>query len=123
MGELSEGSVLRSILERLGAKYHVRRWVEEGNLIMSAGVSAGIDMALYLAARLTDEATARKVQLAIDYDPHPPYGGIDYAAIPAVPRAMRGAVSLLAPAVAARTRRVSRYEQRDRMAVPRAGQM
>jgi transcriptional regulator GlxA family with amidase domain len=103
------------ILERLGATYHVRRWVEEGNLIMSAGVSAGIDMALYVVARLTDEATARKVQLAIDYDPQPPYGGIDYAAIPPVYRAMRGAVSLLAPAVAARTRRVSRHEQRDRV--------
>ena len=101
------------ILERLGATYHVRRWVEEGNLIMSAGVSAGIDMALYLVARLTDEATARKVQLAVDYDPQPPYGGIDYADIPPVHRAMRGAVSLLAPAVAARTKRVSLHEQRD----------
>jgi transcriptional regulator GlxA family with amidase domain len=111
------------ILEKLGAKYHVRRWVEEGNLIMSAGVSAGIDMALYLAARLTDEATARKVQLAIDYDPQPPYGGIDYAAIPAVPRAMRGAVSLLAPAVAARTRRVSLHEQRDSVAAQRVGRL
>jgi transcriptional regulator GlxA family with amidase domain len=98
------------ILESLGAKYHVRRWVEEGNLIMSAGVSAGIDMALHLAARLTDEATARKVQLAVDYDPQPPYGGIDYADIPTVPRAMRGAISLLAPAIAARAKRLSRTQ-------------
>jgi transcriptional regulator GlxA family with amidase domain len=111
------------ILENLGATYHVRRWVEEDNLIMSAGVSAGIDMALYFVARLTDEATARKVQLAIDYDPRPPYGGIDYADIPPVYRAMRGAVSLLAPAVVARTRRVSLHEQRDRVVAQRAGRL
>jgi transcriptional regulator GlxA family with amidase domain len=56
---------------------------------MSAGVSAGIDMALHLAARLTDEATARRVQRAIDYDPQPPWGGIDYDRIPRFPRALR----------------------------------
>jgi transcriptional regulator GlxA family with amidase domain len=38
------------ILEDLGATYHQRRWVEDGNLIMSAGVSAGIDMALHRPA-------------------------------------------------------------------------
>ena len=52
-----------------------------------------------------------KVQLAIDYDPHPPYGGIDYANIPRVPRAMRGAISLLAPAIAARSRKLLRQER------------
>jgi transcriptional regulator GlxA family with amidase domain len=46
--------------------------------ITSAGVSAGIDMALHLTERLTDEKTARLVQLAIEYDPHPPHGGIDW---------------------------------------------
>ncbi|MGY1680118.1 DJ-1/PfpI family protein [Geodermatophilus sp. SYSU D01176] len=96
------------ILENLGATYHRQRWVEDGNLVMSAGVSAGIDMALHLVARLTDEATARQVQLAIDYDPQPPYGGIDYAHIPLVPRVMRGAIGLLAPAVAARPKRMAR---------------
>ena len=44
----------------------------------SAGVSAGIDMALQLVARLTDESTARFVQLGIEYDPQPPFGGIDW---------------------------------------------
>jgi hypothetical protein len=33
---------------------------------------------LALVARLTDEPTARRVQLAIEYDPHPPFGGIDW---------------------------------------------
>jgi transcriptional regulator GlxA family with amidase domain len=96
------------ILENLGATYHQRRWVEDGNLIMSAGVSAGIDMALHLAARLTDEATARRVQRAIDYDPQPPWGGIDYDRIPRFPRALRGAIGLLAPAIAAKPKRLAR---------------
>jgi transcriptional regulator GlxA family with amidase domain len=96
------------ILENLGATYHQRRWVDEGRLIMSAGVSAGIDMALHLAARLTDEATARKVQLAIDYNPQPPYGGIDYDHIPPLPHAMRAAIGLAAPAVTARSKRLTR---------------
>jgi transcriptional regulator GlxA family with amidase domain len=52
--------------------------VEDGKVITSAGVSAGIDMALALVARLTDEPTARMVQLWIEYDPHPPFGGIDW---------------------------------------------
>jgi hypothetical protein len=38
-------------------------------------------MALALVARLTDEATARMVQLAIEYDPHPPFGGIDWSRV------------------------------------------
>ena len=96
------------ILENLGATYHQRRWVEDGNLVMSAGVSAGIDMALHLAARLTDEATARRVQRAIDYDPQPPWGGIDYDRIPRFPRALRGAIGLLAPAIAAKPKRLTR---------------
>jgi len=96
------------LLENFGATYHQRRWVEDGNLIMSAGVSAGIDMALHLAARLTDEATARRVQRAIDYDPQPPWGGIDYAHIPPFPRVLRGGIGLLAPAIAAKPKRLTR---------------
>jgi hypothetical protein len=65
-------------LESLGATYQRKRWVEDGKFIMSAGVSAGIDMGLYLAARLTDEASARQVQLWLDYDPQPPFGRLNY---------------------------------------------
>jgi transcriptional regulator GlxA family with amidase domain len=68
-------------LERLGAGYLPERWVEDGKFITSAGVSAGIDMALFLVSRLTDEATARSVQLGIEYDPHPPFGGIDWSGV------------------------------------------
>jgi transcriptional regulator GlxA family with amidase domain len=69
------------LLERLGATYLPQRPVEDGKFITSAGVSAGIDMALALVARLTDEPTARMVQLAIEYDPHPPFGGIDWGQV------------------------------------------
>ncbi|TQN41961.1 DJ-1/PfpI family protein [Blastococcus colisei] len=108
------------VLRPFGAHYHRKRWVEHGNVIMSAGVSAGIDMALYLAARLTDEATARRVQRAIDYDPQPPFGGIDWGHVPLLPRAMRGAVGLAAPVIAARPMWVSRVERRSRRDSTRA---
>ncbi len=49
------------------------RWVRDGNLVTAAGVSAGIDMALWLVGQLYDPETARTVQRAIEYDPAPPY--------------------------------------------------
>jgi transcriptional regulator GlxA family with amidase domain len=49
------------------------RIVEHGNVITAAGVSAGIDMALALAARLAGEDVARAIQLGIEYDPAPPF--------------------------------------------------
>ena len=70
-----------SLLERLGATYVPERWVEDGKFLTSAGVSAGIDMALHLVARLTDEPTARMVQLGIEYDPQPPFGPIDWSTV------------------------------------------
>ena len=79
---------------------------------MSAGVSAGIDMALHLVARLTDEATARRVQLAVDYDPEPPFGGLDWVRIPPTARALRSTVSLAAPVLAARPKRLTRENRR-----------
>jgi transcriptional regulator GlxA family with amidase domain len=65
-------------LNRLGATYVPQRWVEDGRYLTGAGVSAGIDAALHLAARLTSDELARTVQLAVEYDPQPPHGGIDW---------------------------------------------
>jgi len=48
------------------------RYVDEGDLITSAGVSAGIDMALHLVARLADVERAREVRRDIQYSPLPP---------------------------------------------------
>ena len=48
------------------------RFVDDGDLLTSAGVSAGIDMALHLVARLAGTDRAREVRRGIQYDPHPP---------------------------------------------------
>lgn len=45
----------------------------QGKVITAAGVSAGIDMGLKLVALLSDETTAKVVQLMIEYDPQPPF--------------------------------------------------
>lgn len=60
-------------LERFGARPTGRRVVEQGKVITAAGVSSGIDMALTLAARLAGEEVAKAIQLAIEYDPQPPF--------------------------------------------------
>ena len=48
------------------------RYVQDGNVITAAGVSAGIDMALYLVNVLKDAQTARNVQKMMEYYPKPP---------------------------------------------------
>jgi transcriptional regulator GlxA family with amidase domain len=71
------------LLGTFGARYERKRWVEDGNVITAAGVSAGIDLALHLAAKFAGEDVARFVQLGIEYDPQPPLGAMDYG--PATP--------------------------------------
>jgi transcriptional regulator GlxA family with amidase domain len=51
--------------------------VEDGRYITAAGTSGGIDMALYLVARLKNEQESKNIQTVIEYDPHPPFGGIE----------------------------------------------
>ncbi len=62
-------------LRALDPSAHVhddQRWVDDGDLITSAGVSAGIDMALHVVARLGGRDRARAVRRGIQYDPAPP---------------------------------------------------
>lgn len=49
------------------------RWVRDGDVVSSQGVSAGIDMALWLVGQIHGPAHARAVQHYIQYDPAPPY--------------------------------------------------
>lgn len=49
------------------------RYVRDGNLVTAAGVSAGIDMALWLVGQMHSPDLARQVQRRIQYDPAPPY--------------------------------------------------
>lgn len=48
------------------------RYVDDGDIVTAAGVSAGIDMALYLVLRLDSPDAARRVKREIQYDPQPP---------------------------------------------------
>ena len=49
------------------------RFVRDGKVVSSQGVSAGIDMALWVVGQLHPPAHARRVQRYIQYDPAPPY--------------------------------------------------
>ena len=66
------------ILESLGIKYASQRIVEDGKFISAAGVTAGVDLALYLVKKIAGESQARFAQLWAEYDPHPPLGGIEW---------------------------------------------
>jgi len=70
-------------LETHGAIPTQERVVREGKYVTAAGVSAGIDMALTLAALEHDETTAKCIQLAIEYDPQPPFDSGSPATAPA----------------------------------------
>lgn len=62
-------------LGELGTDVDVRpddRWVDSGEVVTAAGVSAGIDMALHLVARLHSRERAAEVRRYIQYDPQPP---------------------------------------------------
>jgi transcriptional regulator GlxA family with amidase domain len=59
------------------------RFVEDGKVVTAAGVSAGIDMALYLVGQEAGPEVAQAVQLAIEYDPQPPFDAGSPAKAPA----------------------------------------
>lgn len=60
-------------LAAFGATPVSERVVTDGKIVTAAGVSAGIDMALTLLAEVSDVPTAQAAQLAIEYDPCPPF--------------------------------------------------
>ena len=73
------------ILASLGAHPVSERFVERGKVITAAGVSAGLDMSLRLAERIAGADVAQAIQLAIEYDPDPPFdSGSPRKAPPAV---------------------------------------
>jgi transcriptional regulator GlxA family with amidase domain len=59
------------------------RFVEDGKVVTAAGVSAGIDMALHLVGQEAGPEVAQAVQLAIEYDPQPPFDAGSPAKAPA----------------------------------------
>ena len=52
------------------------RYVRDGNVVTAAGVSAGIDMALWIVGQVYDVDHARAVRKMMEYDPAPPYGAL-----------------------------------------------
>jgi putative intracellular protease/amidase len=60
-------------LASYGARVSRERVVTAGRIVTGAGVSAGIDLALTLAADIGGTELAQGIQLAIEYDPHPPF--------------------------------------------------
>lgn len=64
---------VRGTLMGLGADVRDERVVVDGNVITGAGVSAGLDMALTLTALLWGEKVAQTIQLALEYEPEPPF--------------------------------------------------
>jgi transcriptional regulator GlxA family with amidase domain len=64
---------VRPLLAEHGAQPTAARYVAQGKIITAAGVSAGLDMALYLVGQLCGAGRAQAQQLLIEYDPQPPY--------------------------------------------------
>lgn len=60
-------------LAEFGADPVGGRYVEDGKTITAAGVTAGIDMALYLVGREVGPEVAQAIQLGLEYDPQPPF--------------------------------------------------
>lgn len=63
----------RRYLPAFGAIPVLDRIVRDRNRISGGGVTAGIDFAFALAAELAGEEAAKLIQLALEYDPHPPF--------------------------------------------------
>lgn len=61
------------LLELTGAIPEHARVVRDGNVITGGGVTSGLDFALTVAAELYGDDAARRVQLTMEYDPHPPF--------------------------------------------------
>jgi transcriptional regulator GlxA family with amidase domain len=89
---------VRDTLAEFGAHPVAERFVEQGKVITAAGVSAGIDMALHLAARVAGPEIAQAIQLGIEYDPQPPFDSGSDAKAPA------SAIELIRAAQAAEAR-------------------
>jgi putative intracellular protease/amidase len=70
-------------LGTFGADVVPERYVFDGKLVTSAGVTAGMDMALALAARIAGEPVAQAIQLGLEYDPRPPFDAGSPAKAPA----------------------------------------
>ena len=73
----------KDFLESFGATYVPdERYVRQGKIVTAAGVSAGIDMGLYLAGEIAGPTEAQAIQLMTEYDPNPPFDAGSLAKAP-----------------------------------------
>jgi len=85
------------LLRPYGVTVVAERIVREGKIITAAGVSAGIDMALLLAAEIAGAELAHAIQVGIEYDPSPPFaGGSPLTAPPEIVELVRARADQLA---------------------------
>lgn len=91
----------REMLKMFGATPSSERIVESGKIITAAGVSASIDMALYLAGKIAGEEVAKTIQLTIEYDPQPPFdsGSLEKASTQTIEVARRNLMQAAARVV------------------------
>lgn len=61
------------LLPMVGATYEPGRYVRDGNVVTAGGVTSGIDFGLCLVAEIAGRDVAEAIQLAIEYDPDPPF--------------------------------------------------
>ena len=105
------------LLHHFGAVPVDRRVVEDGDLLCAAGVTAGIDGALVLAARLRGDEAAQGIQLSMAYQPEPPFdAGSPERAPTAVTARMREKAAGLTARRDATARRVAARLGLDRSA-------
>jgi cyclohexyl-isocyanide hydratase len=96
----------RGLLAAFGATPVAERVVVDGNVFTGGGVTAGIDVALTVAAAIAGRAAAEAIQLGVEYDPAPPFAaGAPESAPPAVREAV---LARAAPRQRERTERVAR---------------
>ncbi|WP_341894569.1 DJ-1/PfpI family protein [Ferrovibrio terrae] len=102
-------------LERLsafGVTPVAERVVTDRNRVTGGGVTAGIDFGLALVTAIAGEQVAREIQLQIEYEPQPPYGGSPATADPATVASLRGRLGPYATAmVETDTRALARLKQ------------
>ena len=96
----------RDLLRAFGAEPVAERVVVDGNIFTGGGVTAGIDVALTVAAEIAGRAAAEAIQLGIEYAPAPPFGsGSPETADPAV---LSGVLARAEPRQRDRAERVAR---------------
>ena len=96
------------LLGYFGAIPEKRRVVVDGKHVSAAGVTAGIDGALLIASLLRGERVAQQIQLAIEYEPEPPFkGGSPRTAPPEIVEAARSAARGITSVRHATARRVA----------------